>query len=228
LSLPSRGLLDAPDLLPCLGVDALDDGPAALAGACQLYGRERDAWAVLHVRSPAAPGRAAAAAESLAAWARTAGVRGLLVLGSVDARARQGGAGGGAGGGLVHRAVPEGGEGGGAGPLEAAATAAGSTRLPDVPGDPPFAAGRLPPWPLLRACEGAAASGGAAADGSAAPLPALALLVYASEGDNAGDAVALVKGAAAVLGVDGQTEWRAPRSWGAAFGRGGGGGGSEM
>ena len=211
LSLPSRGLLHAPDLLPCLGADAVNDGPAALAGPAQLYGRDSDSWAVLQVRSPAAPGRAAAFAAYLAAWARSTGVASLLILGSVDARARRGadleGSGGGAPRALVHRTAPE--EGEPAAALAAkATTAAGSVRLADVPGDPPFSEGRLPPWPLLRECES-----------GAPPLPALALLAFAAEADNEGDARLLTTGAAGVLGIGEPTGgWVAPRAWVALYG----------
>jgi hypothetical protein len=236
LALPSRGLLHSPDLLPCLGLDAVNDGPAAVAGPAQLYGREADGWAVLHQRSPAAPGRAAAHAAALAAWARAAGAASLLILGSIDARARRGVDldGGGSGGAgpraLVHRvaAAPAPGHPAAAALAARAAAAAGSARLADIPGDPPFAEGRLPPWPLMRECEGGGGGGGGeAAPPSCAPppppLPALALLAFAAEGDNAGDAASLASGAAGVLGV-GVPEggWVAPRAWAALYGGGGG------
>ena len=205
-----------------------------MAGPAQLYGREADGWAVLHQRSPAAPGRAAAHAAALAAWARAAGAASLLILGSIDARARRGVDldGGGSGGAgpraLVHRVAPAPGHPAAAALAARAAAAAGSARLADIPGDPPFAEGRLPPWPLMRECEGGGGGGGGeAAPPSCAPppppLPALALLAFAAEGDNAGDAASLASGAAGVLGM-GVPEggWVAPRAWAALYGGGGG------
>lgn len=119
----------------------------------------------------------------------------------------------------MHRTAPEEeGDAGAAALASKAAAAAGSVRLADVPGDPPFVEGRLPPWPLLREC-GCAAGSAAAAAAASPPLPALALLAFAAEGDNAGDAANLATGAAGVLGMglpDGG--WVAPRAWAALYG----------
>ena len=233
LGLPSRAHALSPDVLPCVGVDAVGDGPAAVATELQLYGRDGDDFAVLQQRAPAAVGRCgrvqlgrcigrtspsalatlptafppppalrqAAFATALVDLARRHGVARLVVLASVDARARGDAQllGGDGPQGLGHRATdPD---------LAKLAEAAGAPALADAPGDPPLDAGRLPPWPVLRA----AAAGGP---------PALVLAAYASEGDNATDAKRLVGAAATVLGVVGVAAWTPPGAWAAAYGGG--------
>jgi hypothetical protein len=64
---------------------------------------------------------------------------------------------------------------------------------------------RAPPWPLLAAC-------------AARGAPALALLRFASEGDNAGDAAELAERCAELLELRRDGPWRPPAAWAAAFG----------
>lgn len=204
-------------------------------------------WILLQQRAPDALGSSHAAARALGAWAKTSGISRILVLASVDAADRGDAAldpaspfpsgpktlafvasGGGALGEWTAAA-----ESRGAGPLPPDEEGQGRAASHET-GLPPRGERRLPPWPLL-----------AAAKSGAAP-PTLALLSYATEGDNAADAVALAAAAAGVLGVEpppsecpaaaaaaappaasssgrGGTipvsgPWRAPAAWAAAYG----------
>ena len=195
ISLPSAAHCVCSHLLPAAGRDAVDDG--GVATEAQLYGRPGDTFAVLQVRAPPLPGRAAAWQADLAAFASSAGVARLLVPASVPACGRTDAH-------LSHTPTAVVGVAAGAG----ASLHPGVPQLPpDDEYDVPREARRLPPWRLL-----------AAAEGGTCP-PVVALLSYASDGDNAGDAVALAAALAASLELEGQPKrWKAPAAWGAVYG----------
>lgn len=182
-------------LLPAAGRDAVDDG--GVATEAQLYGRPGDSFAVLQVRAHPLPGRAAAWQADLAALATLAGVSRVLVPASVPACGRTDAH-------LAHTPTAVVGATAGAG----AALPHGVPQLPpDDEYDVPREARRLPPWRLL-----------AAADSGGCP-PVVALLAYASDGDNAGDALALVAALASALALETEPKvWKAPAAWGAAYG----------
>ena len=181
----------------------MDDG--GVATEAQLYGDGASTFFVLHVRSPPLPGRAADWQADVAALATAAGVARVLVLGSVDAAARRDAHLGGNDGRAPPVAVV------GAASDPALLTAAGVPPLIDGEFDPPRAERRLPPWRLLGAAEAGEGEGGAP--------PTLALLAYATDGDNRADAAALATAAAGVLGVEAPAKgWAAPGAWGAAYG----------
>lgn len=213
------------------------------------FSSSSSSWVLLQQRSPDALGSSRAAAKALGAWARASGIEKILVLASVDAADRRDAAlssGSDSSVGpktLAFVASSPAGAAAALGEWTAKAESCGATSLPSEveeaalsssheTGLPPRGERRLPPWPLLAA----------ARDGAAAP-PALALLSYATEGDNAADAVSLAAAAASVLGVEvppatkdaassssaasfskGNNTipvsgpWRAPAAWAAAYG----------
>lgn len=267
LGLESCGTMLSPTALPAAGLGATGGGGGARGGSGSDDddgGRERlstelelfsppkssstsssssGSWVLLQQRSPDAPGASRAAAKALGAWAKTSGIKNILVLASVDAADRRDAA--------LSSPSPSSGPrtlafvaaGEGLEGMAAGAESRGASALPSEDEDeegssshetglPPRGQRRLPPWPLL-----------AAARDKGAP-PALALLSYATEGDNAADAVALAAAAVGVLGVRvppsvdssssnasaavppsskgtisiGAGPWRAPAAWAAAYG----------
>lgn len=200
LALPTAAHALTPRLLPAAGRDATGAG-AGPATELQLHASPASPVAVLQQRAPAAPGLAAAHAADVVALARRIGAARVVVLGSVSAGARRDA--GLAGPAPVPVAAAANSES-----LLAEAAAAGAPALVDGEFEKPRADRRLPPWPLL-----AAAAGGGP--------PTLALLAYASDGDNAADAVALATVAARVLlnGAAPKT-WTVPPAWRAAYGGG--------
>lgn len=200
LALPTSAHALSPNLLPAAGRDATGDG-AGPATELQLHSAAASPIAVLQQRAPAAPGRATAHAADVVALARAAGVARLVVLGSVDAGARRDA-------GLAGPAPVPVTAAGMCEELMSAAAAAGVPALVDGEFEPPRAERRLPPWPLLAS---------AAENGP----PTLALLAFASDGDNAADAVALATVAARVLLADAAPKaWTVPPAWRAVYGGG--------
>jgi len=201
LALTPAGWLTSAHVLPCAGNDALQPpGTGTLALPLELHACRHRRLAVLLQRAPAVQGRQTALAAELAAWAARASVGRALLLAGLDGRE--------AGGGGAEAQI-------GAAALRFCA-AAGGCWLPDAAlrltqlegetvGDVPLAEARAPPWPLLRALPDAGVPA------------ALALTLFASEGDNSGHARVLAQAAAAVAGA-GAVEWRQPPSWASAFG----------
>ena len=264
LGLEPCGTMLSPTALPVVGLGATGGSGSVGDGDDDEGGRERlstelelfsppssssgssSEWVLLQQRSPDAPGSSRAAAKALGGWAKASGIEKILILASVDAADRRDAA-------LNSSSDPSSGpktlafvaSGGAAlGEWTAKAESCGAASLPaeeeeggnaalssHETGLPPRGERRLPPWPLL-----------AAAKDGAAP-PALALLSYATEGDNAADAVSLAAAAAGVLGVEVPSTkdaaaaaapapsapfskgtipvsgpWRAPAAWAAAYG----------
>jgi proteasome assembly chaperone 2 len=206
LRLRRAGALLSAHVLPCVGNDALGDAPAGvLSLPLELYADDARALAVLQQRAPAARGAQRALAEELAAWAARAGFTRVLVLAGLDpahahAHAQIGAA---TFRYLCPHAPYESGVKAGAPTPEALGwTALESETLGGVA----LRESRVPPWPLLAACGAHGLSG------------ATALLLFASEGDNAGDAAALADRVAALLALPRDGPWRPPLSWAAAFG----------
>lgn len=198
-------------------------------------------WVLLQQRAPDAQGSSRAAAAALGAWAKKNGIAKILVLASVDAADRRDAAlnaSNSSFSGPKTLAFVASEVGAALGEWTARAESCGASSLPSEEeeeerkassshetGLPPRGERRLPPWPLLAAAK----------DGAGAP-PTLALLSYATEGDNAADAVALAAAAAGVLGVEAPSStskdssssakgtipvsgpWRAPAAWAAAYG----------
>jgi hypothetical protein len=199
------GALVTPHVLPCCGNDALGDAPrGVLALPIELYALPARRVALLQQRAPAVRGAQRALAQEVAAWAERAGFARVVLLGGLDASlartpAQMGAA-------AFRYAAPHGAfvpaPEGGAAPAALGWTALECDELAGVP----LAHSRVPPWPLL------------AALGAAGLRNAVALLLFASEGDNAGHAAALAEHAAALLGLAHNGPWRAPLSWRAAFG----------
>ena len=266
LGLEPCGTMLSPTALPAAGLGATGgSGSGGSDGGDDEEGRERlstelelfcppasssssssssSGWVLLQQRAPDAPGASRAAARALGAWAQKSGISKILVLASVDAADRRDAA-------LSSSPSSSGPKklafvwSGGAAEFKewaARAESCGASSLPSEEeeqqrasshetGLPPRSERRLPPWPLL-----------AVANDSAVAPPPLALLSYATEGDNAADAVALAAAAAKVLGVEVPASassnasastsaafskkgtipvsgpWRAPAAWAAAYG----------
>lgn len=261
LGLEPAGTVLSPTALPVAGLGATGGGGGSansdgegflerLSTELELFSlpsssssSSSDSFLLLQQRASDAPGASRAAAKALGAWAKSCGIERILVLASVDAADRRDAAlssspfsgpktlafvsaGGGALGGMIARA-----EACGVSPLPSDDDEGGEgkTSSSHETGLPHRSERRLPPWPLLAVSK----------DDSAAPAT-LALLSYATEGDNAADAVSLAAAAASVLGVKVSEEsssssktaavvpqkgtisiagpWRAPAAWAAAYG----------
>jgi len=204
LRLPHAGTLSSAHVLPVVGNDAVGDtARGALTSALEAYADAASRTAVLQQRAPAGRGCQRALAADVAAWADRAGFGRVLVLAGLDAAQAALAAQVGPAGAFRFAAPPAGGPAWPGAPAPAAlgwlpleGAALGGVALADC---------RSPPWPLLAAL----AQRGA---------PALALLRFASEGDNAGDAAQLAERCAELLELRGGPPWRAPLAWAAAFG----------
>jgi hypothetical protein len=196
--LASAGALTSAHVLPCCGNDALGDAPrGVLTLALELYTDAARSLAVLQQRAPAVRGGQRALAAETAAWAAKAGfARVILLAGLENALQREAQIGA-----AVFRFAGAWAPAAPGAPTPESLEWTALERESD--GGVALAESRVPPWPLLGAC--------------AAARPTLALLLFASEGDNAGDAAALADKAAALLALP-PTPWRAPLSWASAFG----------
>jgi hypothetical protein len=205
LRLSHAGTLASPHALPCCGNDAVGDvARGALTTALEAYCDGGSRTALLQQRAPAARGAQRALAADVAAWADRAGFGRVLVLAGLEAaHATQVGP----DGAFRYAAPPAG------GPAWPPASGAPTPQQlgwvaleGDTLGGVALRDARAPPWPLLAAC---------AAKGA----PALALLRFASEGDNAGDAAELAERCCELLALRRDGPWRAPAAWAAAFGK---------
>jgi hypothetical protein len=203
LALRRVGVLLTPHVVPCVGDDAVNDAPTgALATALEVFAAPVGGLAVVQQRSPAVRGAHRALATELAAWAARAGVSRVVALAGVDPRA----------GAHVPSLV-------GAAPFRYNVNAAWTNALPadwlaletDTLGGVPLPECRSPPWPLVQAC-------------THAGMPAAALLLFATDGDNAASAAELASRCHQLLpgassaGGGAPPNWRAPASWRVAFG----------
>jgi len=202
------GRLEDPNVLPVVGSDAyglagppapqggaaaagalsamtLSPAPPPLATALELFAVQgAPATFLLQQRAPAMKGRQEAAAQSLAAWARGAGVARVVVVCGLDAGLRRDAQ-------ITGPQVRY---------LQAATTPQQEGAPPGLAGAAPLEAdylteektahSLLPPWPLLGACEGAG-------------LPATLLAVFATEGDNTYEALTLARAALSHLAASG-------------------------
>ncbi|KAI8470845.1 MAG: PAC2 family-domain-containing protein [Monoraphidium minutum] len=246
--------LGAPDLLPVAGNDAFDHeaGGGLLATALELYSAGLGSKLfVLQQRAPAIPGRQKAFSAGLAAWLVAAGVAEVVVLAGLDAQYRResqlegpqarfltasqlaaaaaapppppgGAAAGGAAPGAEEAAARLAGlalSGREAAAAEAAGALGVAALEPDALARELELHSLLPPWPLLSAL-------------AAAPLPALLLGAFASEGDNTADGLGLAAGALRLLAARGAApaaaggdaaaggpQMRTPASWAGLYGR---------
>lgn len=214
-------------VLPVAGADPFATPGSTttnLAASMELYRTPLGLW-LLQQRAPAAPGQQRAFAARLSAWLGTSGFGKVVVLGSVPAALRRD-ADLAAGTSLCYAACNE--------ALGELAVQHGClaldvrhmgilfTSVSHICAQEALFAAEMPsvqPFPLLAAARHAS-------------LPLLALMTFASEGDNVPDAVQLADCAARVVGVfDDATphvgalgeglggRWVAPPSWSHLFGR---------
>jgi proteasome assembly chaperone 2 len=194
LNLRRAGLLLTPHVLPCCGNDALGDTPAgALSTALEVFMGAIAGLAVVQQRSPAARGSQKALAADLAAWAERAGVARVVCLAGVEPRkAAQVASLAGA---PAFRYVC-------GRKCTITPPSDWQTLETDTLGGVPLCESRTPPWPLLQACDDRG-------------VPCAALLLFASDGDNALSGAELASRASVLLpcGAMARTVWKRPAAW---------------
>ena len=191
LQLPRAAVLLSPHLLPCCGNDALACAPRG-ALCTSLEAHARPGLALLQQRAPTLPGAQRAFAAELADWAHKAGFAQVLLLAGLDPQLATGTQLGAAP--LRHSSPP-------ASPSPAWPVPEGWLALE---GDVSLKS-RVPPFSLVQAL-------------AARGVPALALCLFASDGDNCAHAALLADSAAQLLLLarpDGG--WRAPACWATAL-----------